>query len=40
VDEVENVARHFSADELKTLFQLETQTSSDTHDKYGEGKYF
>uniref|UniRef100_A0A914LH77 DNA repair and recombination protein RAD54-like n=1 Tax=Meloidogyne incognita TaxID=6306 RepID=A0A914LH77_MELIC len=33
VDEVENVARHFSADELKTLFQLETQTSSDTHDK-------
>nr|CAD2127929.1 unnamed protein product [Meloidogyne enterolobii] len=33
VDEIENVARHFSADELKTLFQLETQTSSDTHDK-------
>ncbi|KAF7633917.1 hypothetical protein Mgra_00006654 [Meloidogyne graminicola] len=33
VDEAENVARHFSSDELKTLFQLEIQTSSDTHDK-------
>uniref|UniRef100_A0A915EBH9 DNA repair and recombination protein RAD54-like n=1 Tax=Ditylenchus dipsaci TaxID=166011 RepID=A0A915EBH9_9BILA len=33
VDEETDVARHFSTDELKTLFKLNMETSSDTHDK-------
>lgn len=33
VDEETDVARHFSLDQLKTLFELNTSTSSDTHDK-------
>ncbi|KAI6225709.1 DNA repair and recombination protein RAD54-like [Aphelenchoides besseyi] len=33
VDEVEDVARHFSSNELKTLFELNTTVSSDTHEK-------
>lgn len=34
VDCEEEVARHFSISELRTLFQLEENTISDTHDKY------
>ncbi|KAI6178756.1 DNA repair and recombination protein RAD54-like [Aphelenchoides besseyi] len=33
VDEVEDVARHFSSNELKTLFELNTTVASDTHEK-------
>lgn len=33
VDCEEEVARHFSISELRTLFQLEENTISDTHDK-------
>ena len=33
VDSEENVARHFSLDQLKDLFKLRTDTSSDTHEK-------
>uniref|UniRef100_A0A1B6CMB9 DNA repair and recombination protein RAD54-like n=1 Tax=Clastoptera arizonana TaxID=38151 RepID=A0A1B6CMB9_9HEMI len=33
VDCEEEVARHFSLSELRSLFQLEENTSSDTHDK-------
>lgn len=34
VDCEEDVARHFSLSELRSLFQLEENTPSDTHDKY------
>lgn len=34
VDCEEDVARHFSLSELRSLFQLEENTISDTHDKY------
>ena len=34
VDNEEDVARHFSRDELRDLFKLETGTQSDTHDKF------
>lgn len=34
VDCEEDVARHFSLSELRSLFQLEENTASDTHDKY------
>lgn len=34
VDCEEDVARHFSLSELRSLFQLEENTVSDTHDKY------
>jgi DNA repair and recombination RAD54-like protein len=34
VDEETDVARHFSVDELKTLFELrKTEVASDTHEK-------
>uniref|UniRef100_A0A1I7X172 Helicase C-terminal domain-containing protein n=1 Tax=Heterorhabditis bacteriophora TaxID=37862 RepID=A0A1I7X172_HETBA len=33
VDAGQDVARHFSSDQLKELFKLETETSSDTHQK-------
>uniref|UniRef100_A0A0K0DZ63 DNA repair and recombination protein RAD54-like n=2 Tax=Strongyloides stercoralis TaxID=6248 RepID=A0A0K0DZ63_STRER len=33
VDEQTEVERHFSSDELRSLFELKTDTSSDTHDK-------
>lgn len=33
VDCEEDVARHFSLSELRSLFQLEEDTMSDTHDK-------
>ncbi|VDN05600.1 unnamed protein product [Thelazia callipaeda] len=32
VDEVSNVARHFSKDQLRHLFNLKTDVASDTHD--------
>ena len=34
VDCEENVERHFSLSELRELFNLKTDTLSDTHDKY------
>ncbi len=41
VDCEEEVARHFSISELRSLFQLEESTISDTHDKYVMfGKYY
>lgn len=33
VDEETDVARHFSTDQLKTLFTYNADTASDTHDK-------
>ncbi|KAL3125930.1 hypothetical protein niasHT_009459 [Heterodera trifolii] len=33
VDEETDVARHFSLDQLKTLFEFNANTASDTHDK-------
>ncbi|CEF66160.1 DNA repair and recombination protein RAD54-like [Strongyloides ratti] len=33
VDEQTEVERHFSSDELRSLFELRTDTNSDTHDK-------
>lgn len=35
VDEEQDVERHFSLGELRELFTLNEETSSDTHDKYG-----
>lgn len=32
VDEETDVARHFSKNQLKHLFELKTDTPSDTHD--------
>ena len=34
VDNEEDVARHFSLADLRDLFKLETDTLSDTHNKY------
>ena len=34
VDKEENVERHFSRDDLRQLFRINMDTSSDTHDKY------
>lgn len=34
VDNEEDVARHFSRDDLRDLFKLEMETLSDTHDKF------
>ena len=34
VDQEEEVERHFSVEELRKLFVLNEDTSSDTHDKY------
>ena len=34
VDQEEEVERHFSVEELRKLFILNEDTSSDTHDKY------
>lgn len=34
VDEEQDVERHFSLGELKELFALNQETTSDTHDKY------
>jgi hypothetical protein len=34
VDNEEDVARHFSLADLRDLFKLETDTVSDTHNKY------
>jgi DNA repair and recombination RAD54-like protein len=34
VDSLEDVARHFSVDQLKDLFKLRLDTISDTHDSY------
>jgi hypothetical protein len=34
VDNEEDVARHFSLADLRDLFKLETETLSDTHNKY------
>ena len=33
VDKEENVERHFSREDLKKLFRVNLDTSSDTHDK-------
>ena len=33
VDKEEDVERHFSRDDLRRLFQLNEDTTSDTHDK-------
>jgi len=33
IDEQDDVARHFSVSELRSLFKLNTNTTSDTHDK-------
>ena len=35
VDKEEDVERYFSLDDLRKLFQLNEETASDTHDKYG-----
>lgn len=34
VDEETDVARHFSLEQLRTLFDLNTDVASDTHEKY------
>ena len=34
VDEEEDVARHFSMEDLRDLFKLNENTSSETHDKF------
>ena len=38
VDQEEDVERHFSRDDLRQLFQLNTNTTSDTHDKWVGGR--
>lgn len=34
VDKEEDIERHFSLQELRQLFQLNEDTTSDTHDRY------
>ena len=36
VDKEDDVERHFSLTDLRQLFQLNEETSSDTHDKWGK----
>lgn len=39
VDEEQDVERHFSLGELRELFHLSEETTSDTHDRYTHDRY-